>query len=133
MKNQDKVNKMLKNAAEALCTKEIVKHDTVSDGYDSAIAAFGPTVIMSGLMPSLAFYCAEGKDDKRKADKSKVIDAIALVLKDKYGKNDHKELLKYCLEHNGKASRAKITQDIVDASVALKIMVRTYKIKKDNE
>jgi len=135
MKNQDKINKMLQAADNALISHKIVKGGTVEDGYDSAIAAFGPTVVMSGLMPSLAFYCAEGKDDSRKTNKSIVIDAIATMLFSKYNKKDHKELLKFCIEKNNdnKAFLSKLTEDIVNASVALKIMVRTYKIMKDDE
>jgi CRISPR-associated protein Cmr5 len=134
MKNQDKINKMLQKADAALTGDcKIVKDGTVSDGYDSAIAAFGPTVVMSGLMPALAFYSAESKEGKTKSDKRKVIDAISLTLSEKYGKG-HNALLKHCLANNSsKVIMDKLTEDIVNASVALKIMVRTYKIKPDHE
>ena len=134
MKNQFKINSMLKAANDALLKCEIVKVDTVVDGYDSAIAAFGPAVVQSGLMPALAFYCAAGKEDKRKTDKSKIIKAISMVLFEKYGKHDEKELFNYCLEHNSnKMEKEKLTEDIVNASIALKIMVRTFIINESNE
>ena len=129
MTNRDKINNLLKSADDAL-KLEIVVNGIVKDGYDSAIAAFGPTVVLSGLMPAMAFYCATNKTDKRKADKSLVIKAIALTLFTKYKKKDHTELFKHCLD-NPKNER--LMADIVDASIALKIMVRTYKIEESHE
>lgn len=132
MTNRDKINALLKSADEALVKSGIVKDGIVEDGYDSSIAAFGPTVVMSGLMPALAFYCATNKSDKRKTDKGKVVDAIAFTLATKYGKSDHKQLFEYCLDtldkSNEKEVSEKLMADIIDASVAMKIMVRTYKI-----
>lgn len=129
MTNRDKINDLLKNADDAL-KLDIVDNGIVKDGYDSAIAAFGPTVVLSGLMPAMAFYCATNKTDKRKADKSLVIKAIALTLFQKYKKTDHKELFEHCLNH---LNDEKLMADIVDASIALKIMVRTYKIEDSHE
>lgn len=129
MTNRDKINNLLKSADDAL-NFEIVVNGTVKDGYDSAIAAFGPTVVLSGLMPAMAFYCATNKTDKRKADKGKVIDAIAQTLNQKYNKNDRKELFEHCLNN---PKNEKLMADIVDASIALKIMVRTYKIEESHD
>lgn len=134
MTNRDKINALLKNADEALKKFGIVNEGIVKDGYDSSIAAFGPTAVQSGLMPALAFYCATNKSDKRKTDKYKVIDAIAFTLSSKYGKSDHKQLFEYCLDKSkDKNVIEKLMIDIVNASVALKIIVRTYKIVESHE
>ena len=134
MVNRKKIDALLKSANEALLKKEIVKDGIVEDGYDSAIAAFGPSVVQSGLMPAMAFYCAKKSEEKRKTDKAIVIDAIALTLSSKYGKYNHKELFKFCLEnYNNRSIGEKLMTDIVNASVALKIMVRTYKIPENHE
>lgn len=133
MTHRSNIDALLKVADEAL-KKEIVKKGIVDDGYDSAIAAFGPTVVLSGLMPTLAFYCAEKKHEKSKTDKRKVINAIALTLQLKYGWTDHNQLFGHCLNNQSNSlAIEKLTIDIVDASVALKMMVRTYKIVKSNE
>lgn len=131
MTNHSQIDALLKKADRALLKFKIVDNGTVADGYDSAIAAFGPTVVLSGLMPALAFYCAETKNGKPKTEKSKIVDAISFILQSKYGWPDHKKLFNYCLNNPSRIER--LTIDIVDASVALKMMVRTYKIKKDNE
>ncbi|MDX9882057.1 MAG: type III-B CRISPR module-associated protein Cmr5 [Prolixibacteraceae bacterium] len=129
MTHRSQIDALLKSADEALIKTKIVENGVVNDGYDSAIAAFGPIVTLSGLMPAMAFYCATGKDDKRKTDKSKVITAIALTLLSKYNKNDEKALFSFCLENdNNRSISARLRDDIVNASIALKIMVRTYKI-----
>ena len=129
MTNRDRINDLLKVADDALKI-EIVYKGVVLDGYDSAIAAFGPTVVLSGLMPALAFYCATNKTEKRKANRGKVIDAIAQTLINKYNKKDHVELFEFCLNN---PKDEKLMTDIVDASIALKIMVRTYKIEDSHE
>jgi len=126
MTNRSNIDALLKKADEALKI-EIVKNGIVDDGYDSAIAAFGPSVVLSGLMPALAFYCTEKKHENSKTDKRKVVKAIACTLQSKYsGWTDYSQLFKHCL--NNQSSIERLTTDIVDASVALKMMVRTYKI-----
>ena len=92
MTQRSKIDALLKVADEALTNAniEIVKKGKVDDGYDSAIAGFGATVVMSGLRPTLAFYCAEKEHENRKADKRKIIQAIAYTLQSKYGWADHK-------------------------------------------
>lgn len=134
MTHPSNIDALLKIADEALSKFEIVKNGTVVDGYDSAIAAFGPTVVLSGLLPALAFYCAEKKHDNSKTDKRLVIKAIAHALQSKYDTSDHIQLFKHCLT-NRSNNRAieRLTIDIVDASIALKIMVRTYKINESHE
>ncbi len=133
MTHRSQIDALLKKADEALTNEkiEIVKNGIVTDGYDSAIASFGPTVVLSGLMPALAFYCAESKNGKTKTEKWKIVKAISIILHSKYGWSDHKNLFNHCLNNPSQIER--LTTDIVDASVALKMMVRTYKIKKDNE
>lgn len=133
MMNHSRIDALLKKADEALTKEkiEIVKNGKVDDGYDSAIAAFGPTVVLSGLMPALASYCAETKNGKTKTEKWKIVNAISFILQSKYGWSDHNKLFNHCLNNPSQTER--LTTDIVDASVALKLMVRTYKIKKDNE
>ncbi len=133
MTHRSSIDALLKKADEALTKEkiEIVKNGIVDDGYDSAIAAFGPTVVLSGLMPALAFYCAESKNGKTKTKKWKIVDAIAYMLQSKYGWSDNKQLFKHCL--NNQSTIERLTTDIVDASVALKMMVRTYKIEDNHE
>ena len=94
--------------------------DNVYDGY---LAGFGPAVITSGLIQTIAAYVA---DDKRKH----VMDAIAMVAAiDR--KLTGKELLSHCLEQQDKHKLNIWRTTIIDVSIALKMMIRTYAPIKD--
>lgn len=136
MTQKSSIDNLLKAADKALVKFEIVdeKSLVVAEGYASAIAAFGPTVVQSGLKPALAFYCAENKKENRKSDKRKIIDAIACILFSKYRMVSHKKLFNYCLNPDLNINKMeRLMIDIVNASIALKMMVRTYKIKESDE
>jgi hypothetical protein len=113
------ISNLLKDANAALTTHELVGGNKVTeDVYDGYISGFGPAVITAGLLPTLATYLADNK-------KEKVIDAIAAIIKieDKIKGND---LLTECLKTKNKKMLKLWKIKIIDASVALKLMIRTY-------
>jgi len=119
-----RISKLLANADNALQETRLVNaeakkiEDNVYDGY---IAGFGPAVITAGLLPTLSTYAGH---DKR----IKVLHAIAKVANID-NKDNAEELLKHCLiaAHAPKLNNWKIK--IIDASIALKLMIRTYNLK----
>jgi CRISPR-associated protein Cmr5 len=112
------VNKLLRDADTALKTTTIVNGGKVVDVFKGYIAGFGPSVISSGLVPALAFYL-EDKDNK-----GKVIDAIAKTLNPE---SNGKKMFDESLLLEGKRAELNIQKEkIINASIALKIMLRTY-------
>jgi CRISPR/Cas system CMR-associated protein Cmr5 small subunit len=113
--------------------KEIIKE------YDGYIAGFGATVITIGIKAALAFYMKDAtkleEDKKLKEDKtnkkpyrSKVVRAFALI----YGYNgDNPErnlwnsIKAIDIENQSEINKQK--QRLIDASIALKLMIQTYK------
>ncbi len=94
------------------------KHVIRDNVYDGYLAGFGPAVITSGLIQTLATYAA---DEKRR----KVLDVIAKVA----AIDDKKTgdlLLLHCLAQSNKRKLNIWRSMIINASVALKMMIRTY-------
>jgi hypothetical protein len=115
------IDKLLPAANIALELCELVNNDTatIKDGvYDGYLAGFGPAVITSGLIQTIATYVA---DEKRK----KVMNAIAAVAAID-GKLTGEALLHLCLEQNNTQQLNIWRTRIIDASVSLKLMIRTY-------
>ncbi len=115
------IDKLLPAANKALELCELVNNDTatIKEGvYDGYLAGFGPAVITSGLIQTIATYVA---DEKRK----KVMNAIAAVAAID-GKLTGETLLHLCLEQNNTQQLNIWRTRIIDASVSLKLMIRTY-------
>lgn len=118
------VNKLLKAADAALSHTGIVKkQEEVEDVNKGYISGFGPAVISSGLVPAMAFYISDSK-------KKVIIDAIAetLNLQDE-GKllDTGKSLFRHCISQMSDKKRLfDLREKIITASVALKLVMRTY-------
>lgn len=93
-----------------------VKKET--KGY---VASFGPSVIQSGLLPTVAFYSEQGEAN---ANRSSVLDAIAHILNWDLSElaGNRKRFLRYIQAHEPQD----IEEDVLNALVALKLSLRTY-------
>jgi CRISPR-associated protein Cmr5 len=105
-----------------------VLEKTFSDGvipsaYNGYISSFGASIIQSGLKPTLALF--ENTNANTKEDKSYLTKMILEILDNK---TQEESLLKYTLK-NAK-DEAYIKQQILDIAVALKLSIRTFKLKK---
>lgn len=115
---------LLTTASQVLNNSDLVdsKNKKIKDNvYDGYLAGFGPAVITAGLLPTLSTYAA---DNKRK----KVLDIIAKVANIN-GKDSGQSLLDFCLEPGNKSSLNIWRIKIINASVALKLMIRTYNLQ----
>jgi CRISPR-associated protein Cmr5 len=117
--------KYFKKADDALKSDKIkiVQNGSASKEFKGYISAFGAAVVMSGLLPAMAFYV--NPDSNAQEDRPKVIEALAFIM----GKNNGLELLKYAidLKANNKQFDA-LQTDVINAAIALKLMLRTYKL-----
>jgi CRISPR-associated protein Cmr5 len=119
---------------------------SVPKQFKGYISSFGASVIQSGLMPTLAFY-SDAK--KAKGDRSLLIPALIDILFQKKSypvdadvnevlntivKDESKKKLKdvmhslfvWLLKQN-EANPEKLRKELMDASIALKLALRTFK------
>jgi CRISPR-associated protein Cmr5 len=143
----NKTEKLLPSALDA-AKKYITTDDeklSVPKQFKGYISSFGASVIQSGLMPTLAFY-SDAK--KAKGDRSLLIPALIYMLfKNKIYKlidDVQKELdalemdkekdlksrihifFNWLLENN-KDNPDKLRKEMMDASIALKLALRTFR------
>jgi hypothetical protein len=122
-----RIDKLLKSADNALIHCKLVNITTTTisdDTYDGYLAGFGPAVITSGLLQTLATYVAD-------VNRKHVLNAIAEVSAID-GQNTGETLLKHCLKQENKRNINVWRNQIIDASIALKMMIRTYNPAKKN-
>jgi len=123
------IQKLIPTAIEAASIlKE--KDGTISSEFNGYISSFGASVISAGLLPSIIFYSQKGDSTERQ----KIITAIETVLK----KHDYPNinLLKKVEElfksEDKQSEINRLTDKISDATVAIKLAIRTFpKSKKD--
>lgn len=92
--------------------------------YNGYISAFGAGIIQSGLKPTVAIY--ENKNAETKSDKDRLTRIILKIIAPDV---DEKSLLRYII--NSKESEAYLKEKIKDASIAIKLTMRTFELQKD--
>ncbi len=123
------VDRYLKIADEAIRNKGIAMNNIVPGAYNGAISSFGASIVMSGVVPTIQFYLSDS--DNRDSDTRKIIEAIAQII---YNSPDAgAEMLRQDVLHhiNDRNERNRLRNNIVDAAIALKIMLRTYSFSKE--
>lgn len=96
--------------------------------YKGYTAAFGTIVRQSGLMPAVILFAGKGGE---KDDKSLIIKAIHHFLKQSGDSTDWKsDLVTYVISPENRDDKVKIKKaerKVLDASIALKLALRTLK------
>ncbi|MDR2915335.1 MAG: hypothetical protein LBV74_10975 [Tannerella sp.] len=138
MNNKINIEKLLISADNALTQSEIVLQNIpVLKEYDGYISGFGATVINIGIKAALAFYMKDATKLTNGTPKipyrARVVRALAIIVE----KADERALFdSVCAlpDDNQILIHAEMKK-LVDASIALKLMIRTYefndKDKKD--
>jgi CRISPR-associated protein Cmr5 len=125
----NKIDKLLKVADDALNEFNLVQNNKVTEEvYDGYLASFGATVIISGLIQTVAVY--EANDERRK-----VLNAITTVAGINHGNQQivrGNHLLQLCLDNHSNKTQINLWREkVLDASVALKMMIRTYQFENN--
>ena len=155
--NKTRMNDLIKWADQALqeqsghpapgCSKVLFKRerpegeDTINESYNGSVAALGVSIAMGELLPALAIYYQDkpNSNAKPKANRRSVLDVIArIVTMDterrgmdfSEGRKYAYNLFQYALRH---ANDSTLKQEIIDCSIALKHVVRTYKLVKNEQ
>ena len=96
-------------------------HQEIYSSYNGYVAALGVSVLMTGLVPTLAIYYQDNEGVCRK----NVLEVIAeMVGGDGY---TAQQLLKDAVKHSLQ-ERKKLQTKVVESSVALMQVIRTYKL-----
>lgn len=136
----EKINKLIPEAICAIKSCEIAEHDMVQKEYKGYISSMGASIIQAGLLATLAFY---QNDTEKKAKSSKLLNAIFELIKPP-GSNET-DLIKYVIDNSIKpeANGAYVSlnnldsdklyileEEVSEALIALKLALRTFKIKE---
>lgn len=146
-----KINELIPKALVAIKSSEMADDsDVVDKEYKGYIASMGASIIQSGLIATLAFYSknAEGSGAKR----THLLDAIFMLIENE--REAYKNMLDYVLKNSMSAEDNKIIagesekilvsnladrkiatfeKRISNALIALKLALRTFKLKKEKK
>lgn len=90
----------------------------IYSSYNGYVAALGVSVLMTGLIPTLAIYYQDNDGVCRK----NVLEVIAEMV----GENSARQLMETALRSPQR--RKELQKKVVESSIALKQVVRTYKL-----
>ena len=150
--NKTKMNDLIKWADQALqeqsdqtapgCSKVLIKPEgTINESYNGSVAALGVSIAMGELLPALAIYYQDkpNSNAKPKANRRSVLDVIArIITKDEEHPNLNfseggkypDNLFSYAIDHSNDST---LKQEVIECSIALKHVVRTYKLVKNEQ
>ncbi|MDX2246831.1 MAG: type III-B CRISPR module-associated protein Cmr5 [Bacteroidia bacterium] len=111
------------------------KVDKVYKGY---ISSMGAAMIQSGVLPTLAIFSA--KESGAEGQRWKLLRILTEMLRQNgydmlpaltaQDKDSENRLLRFATDHqNHAATLLKLRRDLMDASVALKLTLRTFNLK----
>lgn len=128
-----KIDSLIPLALEAAGKCLATPSNAIPSEYSGYIASFGASVIQAGLKPAVAFN--ERKADSAE-DKRPLMKAILYILKkqNQEGVETNEtddRLLDYILAHQD--SEKQIKRRIMDATTALKLAIRTFRLVKKGE
>ena len=138
---KEKINNLIPHAISAITFSGIADNECkVQKEFKGYIASIGASIIQAGLLPTLAFY---QKTTGKNADSWRVLDAVMRLIN---ANQNNMTLIHYVIEccnpPNNNNSRCTykdldkeklslIEEDIMDAIIALKLALRTFKIEND--
>lgn len=146
--NKEKNNKLLQVADRALQASPILdkKKGAIKESYNGSVAAFSVSIAMCGLRPTLTIYY-------HKEERKEILKIITDMLLDNgntfftfrddvqdadnipirvSGNDSAKKLLKYAFYCDNEEMK-RLQREITDCGIALKQVIRTYKLVKDEK
>jgi hypothetical protein len=94
------------------------------------ISSLGASILMSGLIPTLAIYAAE--DSNSQASRFIILDWIYQLIRNEKNEkpiDNAKAFFQYALSLDPQGQNS-IEHEILDASIALKLCLRTFELSK---
>ncbi len=129
-----KIEYLIPAALQAIDTHLVGNYqDKIPEGYQGAVAGFGSSLLQMGLLPTLAVYC--DKDNKSSIDRPtflKVLKFIITHADSRFSAKhmiDDKQLLLHSAIQEG-FPKDEFKEQLLQASLAFKLAIRTYKLVK---
>lgn len=136
------MNKLIQWADEALLEQEanenagvskVLDGNEIAEAYNGSVAALGVSIALGDIRPALAIYYQEKSERgaRPKANRRSVLDVIArMITKDTYNPqwnfSEGNRFAYNLFRHVIGQGDARIRQEVIDCSIALKQVVRTY-------
>lgn len=135
MRTKQQNNELMQLADEALqSTKALFVEGCttdICDSYNGQIAAFGVTIAMSGIKPAMAIYFQQ--KERTKVKRIKILCVIRYMLSKRgYDYKDVTALFKGIISMSNATQLKTIQTEIINCSIALKQVVRTYNLVSDD-
>ncbi len=136
----EKINNLIPKAMDAIESSGIAHNGVVEKEFKGYISSMGASIIQAGLLATLAFY---QNDSGKKAKSSFLLKAILSLIKS--NNSTETKLIKYVIDNSikpqvtgGYVSVGDLDSDklyvleeeVSDALIALKLALRTFKIKE---
>ena len=126
--NKKVINQEMQYAYEALSEAKIANDKgEIDKTYRGQISSFGAAVTMGSLLPAIAFFSKDaesGKKEGSEVQRSKLMDAVLLVLKKANVKDAADCRMLYDYARGGNEEVCK--EEIVNAAIALKLAMNLY-------
>ena len=105
--------------------EEEFKSKVIPKEYNGYISSFGAGLVQSGLKPTVAIYENKNDKDKTQQDRTKLPKMILKIIEPN---SSESSLLRYIINSNQNEKQLK--EKIKDASIAIKLVIRTFKLEK---
>ncbi len=128
--NKSRNNELIKLADTVLRESAMFKDGQIPETYNGKTAALGVSVAMSGLLPTLAMYYQDF--DKKSPNgpwRRNILDVVAkmIIIPNSTEKfNNAEGLLRHAIKNPN--DLAYLKKEVIDCSIALKQVVRTYNL-----
>ena len=100
--------------------------------YKGYISSMGASIVLSGLVPTLAFYNADTRDSGSEQPRRPLLDILHELLRDRYVLKNQDSLFDYALaleDQKKKTELRRLKRDVINASIALKLALRTFHLE----
>ena len=126
-KNITKLLLFADEAAREYLVKGKDNNEYIKKEQNGYISSFGAAIVQSGLLPAIYFNF---NSENSSADRRAVMNAIYYILQKQDASINEDDLLKYAKKVAQKGDLRELKIKILDAATALKLVIRTYKLKK---
>lgn len=105
--------------------QQLANNGVIKSEYNGYVSSFGAAILQSGLKAAIAFN--ESASSSSKEDRKPLMRAVLQIIKNEPVGKDAK-LLDYVLSNGN--DNAETKAQIMDAAVALKLAIRTFKLER---
>lgn len=121
------IENYIKTAMEVLAKNEKGEEvSSYSKEYKGYLSSFGASVMMSGLIPTLAFYA--NTESNSKSDRNHILIWMFKILKTQEGYNTNVEKLFDYARKLNENDLKRLEKELLNISIALKLAIRTFKL-----